>query len=60
MCLGGEDVTELWLTVRVRQLWEQASHDLAGSCSEFDRLVAEYGRQALSRALANAGLIPGA
>ena len=51
-------MTELWLTVRVRQLWEQASHDLTGSCSEFDELVAEYGRQALSRALANAGLVP--
>lgn len=51
-------MTELWLTVRVQQLWEQASDDLAGSCSEFDHLVAEYGRQALSRALANAGLIP--
>lgn len=51
-------MTELWLAVRVQQLWEQASHDLSASCSEFDRLVAEYGRQALSQALANAGLVP--
>ena len=51
-----DDLTRLWLAVRVHQLWDEAGDDASKACDEFDRLVVEYGRWHVAQAMTDAGL----
>lgn len=51
-----DELTRLWLAVRMHQLWVRAGDDVARACDELDRLVVEYGRFHVARAMADAGL----
>jgi hypothetical protein len=44
------------LAVRVHRLWNEAGGDVARACDEFDRLVVEFGRWQVARAMSDAGL----
>jgi hypothetical protein len=51
-----DELTRLWLAVRVHRLWREAGGDVARACAEFDRLVVEFGRWYVARAMSDAGL----
>lgn len=51
-----DELTRLWLAVRMHQLWIRAGDDVAGACAELDRLVVEHGRLPVARAVVDAGL----
>jgi hypothetical protein len=53
----GDELTRVWLAVQLQQLWAVAGADASSACEEFDRLVAEYGRWRVARAMADLGLL---